>query len=520
MNPPLSPTFPRLRPRSLPPALVLVFCLFASVFSVARAAENLGLFTGRSDLGELKRPGTFAHDATAGTYTLGSAGLNMWARRDDHLFAWKKMTGDVALSAEIDFLTGGDPHRKGCIVIRQTLAADSVYVDAATHGDGLTSLQFREATGDITREVQARAIAPRRLRLDKIGDMVYLSLAGADGVFAPAGGSVKLPFTGEFYVGLAACAHNADGFVEVKFSHVAFGPTSPAVVAVRSSLETVVISSGDRRSVFATTERIEAPNWSKDGKHLYFNGSGRITRLPLTGPATTERIDLGTLTRANNDHGISPDGTQLVISDGTKPGGSRIYVLPITGGTPRELTPLAPSYWHGWSPDGLTHTFCGKRDGRFGIFTVPAAGGPETRLTTAATPEGLDDGPEYSPDGQWIYFNSDRTGLMQIWRMKPDGTAPEQITNDGLNNWFAHPSPNGRWLAYLTFAADVKGHPADKDVMIRLLPVASIGAAPGTPPVEPRVLVKLFGGQGTMNVPSWSPDSARLAYVRYQPAVR
>ena len=124
MNPPLSPTFPRLRPRSLPPALVLVFCLFASVFSVARAAENLGLFTGRSDLGELKRPGTFAHDATAGTYTLGSAGLNMWARRDDHLFVWKKMTGDVALSAEIDFLTGGDPHRKGCLVIRQTLAAD------------------------------------------------------------------------------------------------------------------------------------------------------------------------------------------------------------------------------------------------------------------------------------------------------------------------------------------------------------------------------------------------------------
>jgi hypothetical protein len=446
----------------------------------------------------------------------------MWARRDDHLFVWKKMTGDVALSAEIDFLTGGDPHRKACLVIRQTLAADSVYVDAATHGDGLTSLQFREATGDVTREVQARTTAPRRLRLDKIGDTVYLSLAGTDGIFAPAGGSVKLPFTGEFYVGLAACAHNADGFVEAKFSHVEFGATSPAVVAVRSSLETVVISSGDRRSVYATTERIEAPNWSKDGKDLYYNGGGRIYRLPLAGPATPARIDLGPLTRANNDHGLSPDGTQLVVSDGTKPGGSRIYVLPITGGTPRELTPLAPSYWHGWSPDGLTHAFCGKRDGRFGIFTVPAAGGPETRLTTAATADGLDDGPEYSPDGQWIYFNSDRTGLMQIWRMKPDGTAPEQVTKDGLNNWFAHPSPNGRWLAYLTFAADVKGHPADKDVMIRLLPIASIGAAPvsGATPVEPRILVKLFGGQGTMNVPSWSPDSARLAYVRYQPAVQ
>ena len=493
----------------------------ALVLTSAHAAEDLGQFTGRSDIGELKRPGTFAYDPAKGSYTLGAAGLNMWARRDDFNYVWKKMTGDVAISAEIDFVSqGGDPHRKACLVIRQTLAADSAYVDAATHGDGLTSLQFREAAGDVTREVQARATAPRRIRLDKIGDMVYLSLAGSDGVFSPAGGSVKLPFTGEFYVGLAACAHNADGFVEVKFSHVHFGPTSPAVVAIRSSLETVAISSGDRRSVFATTERIEAPNWSKDNA-LYYNGGGRIYRLPLTGPAVPERIDTGTLTRLNNDHGISPDGTQLVISDGTKPGGSRIYVLPITGGTPRELTPLAPSYWHGWSPDGLTHVFCGKRDGRFGVFTVPAAGGEEKRLTTAATPDGLDDGPEYSPDGKWIYFNSDRTGLMQIWRMKPDGTEPEQVTKDGLNNWFAHPSPNGRWLAYLTFAADVKGHPADKDVMIRLLPVASIGAtpAPGAASGEPRVLVKLFGGQGTMNVPSWSPDSTRLAYVRYQPAV-
>ena len=478
--------------------------------TVARAADDLGLFAGRTDIGELKRPGMFAHDSAKGTYTLGSAGLNMWARRDDFNFVWKKMSGDVAFSAEIDFVgKGGDPHRKACLVIRQALTADSVYVDAATHGDGLTSLQFRDETGGVTREVQSRATSPRRMRLDKIGDTVYLSLAGTDGVFAPAGGSVRLPFNGEFYVGLGVCAHNADGFESAVFSKVEFSPTSNLVTAVRSSLETVVISSGDRRSVYHTNDRIEAPNWSKDGA-LYFNGGGRIYRLSLTGPsAMPERIDTGTLTRLNNDHGISPDGTQLAISDGTKPGGSRIYVLPVTGGTPRELTPLAPSYWHGWSPDGLTLAFCGKRDDRFGIFTVPAAGGPEQRLTTAAT-GGLDDGPEYSPDGKWIYFNSDRTGLMQIWRMRADGTEPEQVTKDNLNNWFAHLSPNGRWIAYLTFAADVKGHPADKDVTIRLLPTA--GGA------EPRVLVSLFGGQGTMNVPSWSPDSLRLAYVRYQPA--
>ncbi len=506
--------------------------LVATVFStVLGAAEDFGQFTARSDIGEHKRPTAFAYDTAKGTYTLGAAGLNMWARRDDFLYVWKKASGDLALSAEIDFVgTGADPHRKACLIIRQALTADSVYVDAAVHGDGLTSLQFREVAGDVTREVQANAKAPRRLRLDKIGDMVYLSLAGADGVFTPAGSSVRLPFSGEFYVGLAVCAHKADGFESAVFSKVEFPPLSKAVVAIRSSLETVVISSGDRRSVYATTERIEAPNWSKDGA-LYFNGGGRIMRLALTGPAEPVRIDLGNLTRANNDHGISPDGTQLAISDGTKPGGSRIYLAPIAGGTPREITPLAPSYWHGWSPDGLTLVYCAKRDGRFGIFSIPAAGGNEKRLTTAATADGLDDGPEYSPDGQWIYFNSDRTGLMQIWRMKPDGSDPEQITKDNFNNWFAHPSPNGRWLAYLTFAPDVKGHPPDKDVMIRLLPVPgaavsqppTVGAVtptPGAAPAEPRVLVKLFGGQGTMNVPSWSPDSARLAYVRYQPVVK
>lgn len=487
--------------------LTLLACALS--LAPARAADDLGLFSGRTDIGELKRPGTLAHDPAKGTYTVGAAGANMWARRDDFHYVWRKMSGDVAFSAEIDFVgTGGDPHRKACLVIRQALTADSIYVDAATHGDGLTSLQFREETGGVTREVQARASAPRRMRLDKIGHTVYLSLAGADGVFAPTGCSVRLPFPDEFYVGLGVCAHNADRFETAVFSKVEFSPTSPAVIAVRSSLETVVISSQDRRSVYHTTERIEAPNWSKDGTALYYNGGGRIYRLPLTGAPVPERIDTGFAVRCNNDHGLSPDGTQLVISDNTKPGGSRMYVLPVTGGTPREITPLAPSYWHGWSPDGLTLAYCARRDGKFGIFAIPAAGGEEKRLTIT---DGLDDGPDYSPDGKWIYFNSDRTGRMQIWRMQPDGTGAEQVTKDDFNNWFPHPSPNGRWIAFLSYAPDVKGHPADKDVLLRLLPTAG---------GEARVLVKLFGGQGTINVPSWSPDSLRLAYVRYQPVVR
>lgn len=274
---------------------------------------------------------------------------------------------------------------------------------------------------------------------------------------------------------------------------------------MRSSLEIVTLATGKTRTVYQTDTLIEAPNWTRDGAALYFNGGGLIYRLPLTGAAVPEKIDTGFAMRCNNDHGLSPDGTQLAISDQTKDGLSRIYLLPATGGTPREITPLAPSYWHGWSPDGKTLAYCAKREGRFGIFTIPVEGGTEQRLTSA---EGLDDGPDYSPDGEWIYFNSDRTGRMQIWRMRPDGGSLEQVTNDGFNNWFAHPSPDGKWIALLSYAPEVKGHPADKDVSLRVMP------STGGPLRE---LVKLFGGQGTINVPSWSPDSREFAYVRYQP---
>lgn len=274
---------------------------------------------------------------------------------------------------------------------------------------------------------------------------------------------------------------------------------------MRSSLEIVDLASRECRSVYQTSDLIEAPNWSRDGAALYFNGGGLIYRLPLTGPAIPERIDTGSNIRNNNDHGISPDSRQLVISDQTEPGGSRIYVLPIGGGTPRQITPLAPSYWHGWSPDGQTLAYCAKREGKFGIFTIPIAGGQETRLTTT---DGLDDGPDYSPDGEWIYFNADRTGRMQIWRMHPDGTNLEQVTRAEANHWFPHPSPDGRWIAFLAYGPDVKGHPPDKDVTLQMMPATG---GPAT------VLVSLFGGQGTINVPSWSPDSSQFAYVRYMP---
>jgi Tol biopolymer transport system component len=283
------------------------------------------------------------------------------------------------------------------------------------------------------------------------------------------------------------------------------GPGIRNVPGMRSSLEIIGITSRERRCVYSTDELIEAPNWTPDGRALYFNGGGRIYRLPFDRDARPELVDTGFAVKCNNDHGLSPDGRTLVISDQTRDGQSRIYTLPATGGAPREITPHAPSYWHGWSPDGSRLAYCAQREGKFGIFTVPAEGGPEMRITTTG---GLDDGPDYSPDGRWIYFNSDRTGRMQIWRMHPGGAALEQVTKDERNNWFAHPSPDGKWLVFLSYAPGVKGHPPDRDVQLRLQPVAG---------GESAVLVELFGGQGTINVPSWSPDSRQFAYLRYEP---
>jgi Tol biopolymer transport system component len=250
--------------------------------------------------------------------------------------------------------------------------------------------------------------------------------------------------------------------------------------------------------------RFEAPNWLRDGTTLLYNSGGRIYRIPAAG-GKPEVLDTGFATRCNNDHGVSPDGTVLAISDNSQ--GKRqslIYTLPIAGGTPKLVTSDGPSYWHSWSPDGKTLAFAGQRNGDFDIYTIPAAGGTEARLTMAP---GTDDGPEFSPDGRYIYFNSERTGRMQIWRMKPDGTEQEQVTDDEFNNWFPHLAPDGKTMVILSYEKDVTGHPENKDVTLRRMTFSS---------KKIDELGRFFGGQGTINVPCWSPDGRRIAFVTYQ----
>jgi TolB protein len=484
---------------------LLIATLAGTCLAAESSVGNLGLFSSQADVGACARPGSAQFEAASQTYTVAGGGENMWFTNDAFHFVWKQVSGDVRLSAGIEFVgSGGNAHRKACLLVRQSLSSESAYADAALHGDGLTSLQYREADGERTYEIQANLKAPRFLRIDKMGGYVSMSVSADGQTWKPAGGSFRLALRDPFYVGLGVCAHENKAIERAVFREVRINtPVAPARPILWSTLETVPIASRDRRAVYCTTNLIEAPNWTPDGASLLFNSRGRIYRLPVAGGEPTV-IDTGLAMRCNNDHGISPDGTQLAISDQAEERKSLIYVVPIGGGSPRRVTRLGPSYWHGWSPDGKTLVYCGERGGEFDIYSIPAGGGEETRLTTGA---GLDDGPEYSPDGQFIYFNSERSGTMQVWRMRPDGSGQEAVTNDAWNNWFPHPSPDGRSLVFLSYEREVKGHPANKDVILRLMPAKG---------GKPEVLAKLFGGQGTINVPSWSPDSRKVAFVSYQ----
>ena len=471
------------------------------------AAQQLGIFQNHQDVGTVLHPGSAQFDAAKGAYTISGSGENMWFGIDDFHYAWKKVSGDVALTANIEFLgTGGNPHRKAVLMIRQTLEGPSMSVDVAVHGSGLTSLQFREVSGANTHEVESNVSAPKTVRIEKRGDFIYAFVSGKDGKLEPAGASTKLALSGDFYIGIGVCSHDKDVVEKAMFSNVSFEQLKPAAgkMTLISSLETVTIASTDRHVEYVAAAHFEAPNWSRDGKFLIFNQDGTLHRLGFDGSAPT-LIPTAPQVHCNNDHGISPDGRFLAISDQTtEDRKSRVYIVPISGGTPRQITPNAPSYWHGWSPDGNTLAFTGERNGNFDIYAIPASGGDETRLTSA---EGLDDGPEYSPDGAWIYFNSERTGHMQIWRMKADGSEQEQVITEESNDWFPHISPDGQWMVYLAYEKGVTGHPGGKDVELRLMSMKDKSI---------KLLAKLFGGQGTINVPSWSPDSLKLAFVSYE----
>jgi TolB protein len=409
---------------------------------------------------------------------------------------------------------GVDPHRKLGWIVRSTLDDDSPYADGAIHGDGLTSLQLRRTKGAATEEVVSAITGADVVQLARKGGTYTLAVARFGDPFTTSE-VTDLDLGDEVYVGLFLCSHNPDVvekavFRDVRIIRPVREGYTPYQDYIGSVLELLDVETGRRQVVHASSQPFEAPNWTPDGRALVFNtsgrseGRGRLHRFDLATRQATP-IDTDFAIRNNNDHVLSFDGTMLGISDQTTGDGqSTIFTLPARGGRPKRITTKSPSYLHGWSPDGKHLVYTGGRNGEYDIYRIASdGGGEEVKLTDS---KGLDDGPEYSPDGKHVYFNSTRSGLMQLWRMKPDGTNPERVLTSELNDWFPHLSPDGRWIAFLSFGQDVapSDHPYYKHVYIRLMP-AEGGSA--------RVIAYVYGGQGTINVPSWSPDGRLLAFV-------
>ena len=277
------------------------------------------------------------------------------------------------------------------------------------------------------------------------------------------------------------------------------------------------LAGASSRVVYEADTVWEAPNWSRDGTFLLSNSGGKLYRIPVDGSSPPSALAVDPSLRCNNDHDLSPDGTRIAISASSPSSrSSQIYVADADGSHARLVVAPAPSYFHGWSPDGKYLSFVANRDGKqYDLYRVPAAGGPEERLTSDPA---YDDGTDYARDGKWIYFNSNRGGGWNIWRIPADGAGPDdrhaqRITSDDLEDWFPHPSPDGKWLLFLSFPHGTEGHnDRNQRIQIRMIPM------PGETPHDerPQVIVELTGGQGTINVNSWSPDSRRFAFVSYQ----
>lgn len=489
--------------------VILLFVTFMGVHQVFSKDSKLGEFENNNDIGNVARPGACQYRSESQEYIIEGSGTNMWFDQDECHFLWRHLKGDFILRARVRFVGEGvEPHRKIGWMIRNSLEGNSAHVNACVHGDGLTSLQFRRMKAGQTEEIKSKATAPDIIQLERRGDTYIMSTAKFGELFVKEKLS-DFQLNDEIYVGLYVCSHNPKVSEKAIFRNVRIIIPVPENFRpyrdyIGSRLEIMEIEDGHRKVVYENPDSIQAPNWTLDGKSLIYNSNGLLYKFDLARRVPTV-IETDLANHNNNDHVISFDGKYLGISNHNQEDGGQsiIYALPIGGGTPKRVTPLGPSYLHGWSVDGKELIYTAQRNGQYDVYKMSRFGGKEIQLTNT---KGLDDGPEYTPDGKYVYFNSNRTDTMQIWRMKPDGSEPEQITFDEYHDWFPHVSPDGRWIVFLSFPSDVDSadHPFYKQVYLRLIPTTG---------GKPKVVGYVYGGQGTINVPSWSPDSKRIAFV-------
>ncbi len=499
-------------------SIVLLSTLALCAAAAARAAHSgaeLGEFAAQSDIGLVTPHGNARYSATNDTYTLTGAGANTWYHVDDFHYLWKKMSGDVALTAEIRFPPvtyhhEPDPHRKGILMFRQTLDSGGIYADAVVHGTGMTALQYRRERGANSQDIEINIGAPQLVRIEKRGDAftLYLSMQGEP--LHPAGASIALHLQEPFYVGLGVVSHDVDTVDQVEFRRVhlqALPPLTKGAPRVRySTLRTIQTEDQFRRAMVIRTGTalMQSANWLPHNPNIYVYEGGHMLAIPYLDPAaggTARVIDTGSLVDCSGNYGLAPDGRSLAVSCAQAHGGPhQVYVLPASGtGTPRQLTQGAQSFFHAWSPDSRTIAFTRGGASKADIFTVTAAGGAARQLTN----DTINDGPDFSVDGKFLYFDSSRSGQTQIWRMRTDGSAAEQVTDDDCRNSSPHPSPDGKSLAFLAQPAgsgDTIGEAAIKIVTL------NDGLI--------RTLTQLQGNRDSFSMYGWG-DNNHVAFVSY-----
>jgi TolB protein len=495
----------------------LLLCGSIRPLAAAETPGALGVFESQSDVGSVTPAGTASYDPATATYTITSAGANTWYHVDDFHFLWKKAAGDWALTADVSFPPHSyahepNPHRKGLLMFRQTLDAGGIYADAAPHGSGLVALQYRRERGANSQDIELNIDAPRTVRLEKRGDSftVFLSMKGEP--LHQVGAAITLHLKEPFYVGLGAVSHDVNTTDKVVFSHVTLQRLAPipgsTKLALYSTLQTIQTEDQFRRSMMirSVAGYMQSANWAPDVKSIYAYEDGRIESIPYLTPeagGTPLPIDTGGLIGCSGNFGLSPDGKTLAVScSETKDGPYQVYLLPAGGGgTPRKLTQGAiASYFHAWSPDSRSIAFTRGSAGKADLFTVPASGGTEIRLTS----DTVNDGPDYTPDGKYIYFDSTRSGSSQIWRMQPDGSAAEQITDDDHVNSSPHVSRDGKTIAFLS-------QPAGSGSGVGPAAIRIMATSDGLI----RTLVDFQGDRGSFSMYGWG-DTNHLAFVSYQ----
>lgn len=501
----------------------LIFFLFLISFTFSHSQNrsskyikmrySFGIFENQLSVGKPKFKGTVSYDTEKQEYTIIGAGTNMWFDNDEFQYLYKSIEGDFILRARVQFVdAGSNPHRKIGWIVRNNLSSGSTHVNATVHGDGLTSLQYRMKDGENTEEVTSSDAAPDVIQLERRGSTFIMSTAKFGEPFT----TVQIEnrnIKKEVFVGLYVCSHNPDMIEKARFKNVRIIKTTPSDFEpyedyLGSNLEIMDVVTGNRKVLYHSAHSLQAPNWVDDDKVLVYNSNGFLYRYRFR-TEEVKQINTGFAVHNNNDHVFSFDEKILGISNHNQGdnGHSSIFIMnPLGDSNPKKITRfgVGASYLHGFSPDNTTLLFTGHRNGKYDIYSINIETREEFRLTDT---DGLDDGSEFSPDGNYIYFNSNRTGSMKLWRMRPDGGNPEQLTFDNnYKDWFPHVSPDGKWIVFISFPPEVPfgEHPFYKKCTLRIMPTHG-----GTP----KIIAYIYGGQGTINVPSWSKDSKRIAFV-------